>query len=353
MLDVTVAQAAESLRKIYLHNQNTKKYKLTPFLWGPPGVGKSAVMQQLANEFDAELIDLRLATMSILDLRGVPFKNERDGVVQTDYARPSFVPTTPGKLLFLDELPSAPPVNQAGAYEICLDYRVGSHPVHPDTFIVLAGNRQEDRGVVYEMPVPLRNRLIHFNIVPHLDTFIDYGLKSGLNESVLAFLKFKPNLLYAMPKGSDNSFPTPRSWEYLSSLLPYEPNIAEMSGIVGEGVASEFNAFLRLRNELPDIAGLLRSGKAWTTEKIDLAYAFVFSLSTHYKNMMEAAGKDVKERAKITENYISLVAAQPEEMMILSFYLIKGTPVVMDVYRNKRYMDEIVNKIKDVLKQVA
>lgn len=349
-LSVSIAEAGKILKRIWQHNQESRgKYKLVPFLWGAPGLGKSAIMQALAEDIGWNLTDLRLATMSILDLRGVPVKVEQDGELVTTYARPAFVPNAEKTILFLDELPSAPPVNQAGAYEICLDRRVGSHPIHEDTFIVLAGNRQEDRGVVYEMPVPLRNRLLHINVEPDLDSFISYGMRQGLDDSILAFLKLRPNLLHQMPKGADNAFPTPRSWEFLSSLLPYGPSEAELAGLVGAGTAGEFQQFLKLRNKLPDIEKLLEKGKNWTSDDISLNYAFVFSLCSHFIKRAEQAV--AAERKRLAANFVDIIAEQSEEMMILSFFLIREQrSILMDVFNVPRYNKDIVEKVRSVLR---
>ena len=78
-------------------------------LWGPPGVGKSQIIAQIAEKHGVSVIDIRLSQMEPSDLRGIPF---RSGEL-VEWAAPSILPDEQrhGKkgILFLDEITSAPP----------------------------------------------------------------------------------------------------------------------------------------------------------------------------------------------------------------------------------------------------
>lgn len=90
--------------------------KVPLFLWGPPGIGKSSIVRQVAKEKMMSFVDLRLSLLDPTDLRGIPFfdQNSRQAI----WAPPSFLPN--GKedrgILFLDELNTAAPMVQASAY---------------------------------------------------------------------------------------------------------------------------------------------------------------------------------------------------------------------------------------------
>ena len=99
------------------------------FIWGPPGVGKSAVVTQLAREGGLPVIDIRAPLLDPTDLRGIP------AVVgdRAEWFAPSFLPradATPG-ILFFDELNAAPPIVQASLYQLVLDRRIGEYTL-PD-----------------------------------------------------------------------------------------------------------------------------------------------------------------------------------------------------------------------------
>ena len=92
------------------------------FLWGPPGIGKSELVESITSAMSGFMIDLRLGQMDPTDIRGVPFYNKDLGVM--DWAPPIDLPTQeladeyPVVVLFLDELNSAAPAVQAAAYSL-------------------------------------------------------------------------------------------------------------------------------------------------------------------------------------------------------------------------------------------
>jgi len=110
-------------------------------MWGPPGVGKSQMVSEVAARYRAPVIDIRLSQMEPSDLRGIPFR-VGDHV---DWAIPSILPDA-GRhgekgILFLDEITSAPPSVSAAAYQLILDRRLGAYAVPPGWAIFAAGNR--------------------------------------------------------------------------------------------------------------------------------------------------------------------------------------------------------------------
>ena len=138
-------------------------------LWGPPGVGKSQMVAQVAEKNNIPVIDIRLSQMEPSDLRGIPFKNG----AEVEWAIPSMLPNTkrhgPKGILFLDEITSAPPSVSAAAYQLILDRKLGNYEVPKGWAIFAAGNRQGDRGVTYTMPAPLANRFSHYEVDVNLD----------------------------------------------------------------------------------------------------------------------------------------------------------------------------------------
>ena len=130
------------------------------FLWGGPGVGKSAVVAQVADSLSLELRDIRALLLDPVDLRGLPFLGEGG---RAEWAIPCFLPSTGSGIIFLDELNAAPAMVQAACYQLVLDRRLGEYRL-PDTWsIIAAGNRDSDRAVTAKMPTPLRNRFVHLD----------------------------------------------------------------------------------------------------------------------------------------------------------------------------------------------
>jgi MoxR-like ATPase len=154
------------------------------------------------------------------DLRGIPF---RSGEL-VEWAVPAILPDAerhgPEGVLFLDEITSAPPTVSAAAYQLILDRRLGAYEVPPGWAIFAAGNRQGDRGVTYSMPAPLANRFSHFEFEVNLDDWVAWAYASRVDERVVAFLRFRPELLFDFdPAHNPVAFPSPRSWEFAHRAL--------------------------------------------------------------------------------------------------------------------------------------
>jgi len=250
--------------------------KVPTFIWGAPGVGKSSIVKQIAEQKDIGFIDLRLALMDPTDLKGIPFYDkERHSAL---WAPPAFLPRDGEGILFLDELNSAPPSVQASAYQLILDRRVGEYELPDGWAIVAAGNREGDRGVTYRMPAPLANRFVHFEMKIDVDEWRDWAYKTGLDESIISYVAYKSEHIFTFDaKSESKSFATPRSWEYVDSILKSTLDkslyLKVISGAVGSDVAVGFLSYAKVMNKLPDITKILELGEGDYSEEVDVLYA--------------------------------------------------------------------------------
>ena len=227
------------------------------FLWGGPGIGKSAVIRQLAAALSMPLRDVRALLLDPVDLRGLPFLGN-DG--RSKWATPEFLPQDGSGILFLDELNAAPAMVQASCYQLVLDRKLGEYTLPAGWSILAAGNRDSDRAVTTRMPTPLRNRFVHLEFEVDMQEWSEWAIQAGVRPEVIAFLRFRAELLNAFDRDA-NAFPSPRSWEFVSRILESqpEPSIEHelFAGAVGSGAATEFSAFLRMFRELPNIDAIL------------------------------------------------------------------------------------------------
>ncbi|MCK4951611.1 MAG: MoxR family ATPase, partial [Gammaproteobacteria bacterium] len=165
-------------------------------LWGPPGVGKSQMVAQVAAKHSVPVVDIRLSQMEPSDLRGIPFRSDEF----VEWAIPAMLPDSKkhgsSGILFMDEITSAPPSVSAAAYQLILDRKLGEYRVPDGWAIVAAGNRQGDRGVTYSMPSPLANRFSHFEVDVNLDDWVSWAYANGIDERIIGFLRFRPELLF-------------------------------------------------------------------------------------------------------------------------------------------------------------
>jgi hypothetical protein len=250
------------------------------FIWGGPGVGKSAVVRQLAQGLELPLQDVRALLLDPVDLRGLPFLGS-DG--RSKWATPDFLPKDGKGILFLDELNAAPAMVQAGCYQLVLDRKLGEYTLPEGWAIIAAGNRDSDRAVTTRMPTPLRNRFVHLEFEVDTQEWSEWAIQAGVRPEVIAFLRFRPEVLSAFDRDA-NAFPSPRSWEFVSRILDSTPDQAVehelFAGAVGAGAATEFFAFLRMFRELPNIDAIVMNPlKEPVPENADAQYAVASALA--------------------------------------------------------------------------
>ncbi len=253
-------------------------------LWGPPGVGKSQIIAQVASRHGVTMIDIRLSQMEPSDLRGIPFRVDN----RVEWAVPAMLPDIerhgPEGVLFLDEITSAPPSVSAAAYQLILDRRLGAYEVPDGWAIFAAGNRQGDRGVTYTMPAPLANRFSHFEIEANLDDWVSWAYANGIDERLIGFLRFRPERLFDFdPAHNPVAFPSPRSWEFAHRALQKfgdspELLLSTLQACVGPAAGLELNAFVENLERMPDLDAILRGEQVGVPREVDLQYAVASAL---------------------------------------------------------------------------
>ncbi len=295
-------------------------------LWGPPGVGKSDIVGQIAERHNVPVLDIRLSQMEPSDLRGIPFRSAD----LVEWAIPAMLPNAKrhglSGVLFLDEITSAPPSVSAAAYQLILDRRLGQYEVPDGWAIFAAGNRQGDRGVTYTMPAPLANRFSHFEVEINLDDWVAWAYANHIDERIIGFLRFRPELLFDFdPTHNPVAFPSPRSWEFAHRALKKfsdQPQLllGSLQACVGPVAGVELNAFLATLDQLPDIESILRGEDVQAPKEIDLQYAVASTLVGHAIRV-----KGTTESNMIVGNILKFARRFPQREM--------GVMLVSDMQR--------------------
>ena len=296
--------------------------KVPTFLWGAPGIGKSSIVKQIAQAKDISFIDLRLALMDPTDLKGIPFYDKESHTAL--WAPPAFLPKNGEGILFLDELNAAPPSVQSSAYQLILDRRIGEYELPEGWAIVAAGNRDGDRGVTYRMPAPLANRFVHFEMEVDVDDWRYWAYKQEIDSRIISYISLKNEHLFTFDAKSDTkSFATPRSWEYVNSILKAKVGedviLDVISGAIGREVAVGFLSFSKVMSRLPDIDIILETGEGGYSEDVDVLYALSSSLVSAV----------VKDESRV-ENILNYTLELKSEFAVM---------IVQDLQRNGVQME--------------
>lgn len=268
----------------------------TPFIWGPPGIGKSALVRDAAARLDLDCVTLLGTQIAPEDLIGVPriralypTKGPGEGDAPTDagggaplpvihvteFCPPKAILRAAPFLLFIDELNSAVPDVQKAFYSLILDRRLGDYVLPAGSRVVGAGNRVEDRALVRPMATALANRMVHVALAPDAEAWLSWGATSGLHPLVLAFIRARPDRLFELPPSDATpAYPTPRAWHMLADAIASVGQRlwpATAAGTVGDRAGAEWSAFAKRALEAPSLEAIA-AGTAAVPRDPELIY---------------------------------------------------------------------------------
>ena len=317
---VTSAQARKSLLTAF-------KAKRPLMLWGPPGIGKSELVEGITRDLGGIMYDCRLGQMEPTDIRGIPFYNKENG--KMDWAPPVDLPDAetaaqyPIVVLFLDEMNSAPASVQAAAYQLILNRRIGKYVLPDNVVMVAAGNRESDKGVTFRMPTPLANRFIHQEMRVDFNSWQEWAVQNNIHKDVVGYISFAKQDLYDFDaKSSSRAFATPRSWTFVSELLKDEGVDEDtamnlIAGTVGEGLAVKFMAHRKVAGRMPDPVDILKGKvKDLNVKEVSAMYSLVISMCYELKGAVEAK-MDSKEFHEMADNFFAYMMKNFETELVV------------------------------------
>ena len=229
---------------------------------GSPGVGKTALTIQACQSEDADLIISHPVVSDPTDYKGMPwvFKdaegNPKATFIPFDDLE-AMIQAKKRTVFLLDDLGQAPPGVQAPAMQLIHGGRINGHKVSPEVVFFACTNRREDMAGVSGILEPVKSRFKILRLEADLDDFCKHALANDFSFEVIAFNQWKGTALLDFKPTKDmvNS-PCPRTWEHVSDILkhqyPPEAELEMIGGSIGEGMAIEFYAFVKMARTLPD-----------------------------------------------------------------------------------------------------
>ena len=240
------------------------------FLVGPPGIGKTQIMEQIAKECRIGLVAYTITHHTRQSAVGLPFIQEKEyggkTVSVTEYTMSEIIASVYDKIektgiregiLFLDEI-NCVSETLAPAMLQFLQYKVfGTHQIPRGWIVVTAGNPPEYNKSVREYDIATWDRLKRIDVEPDYEVWKEYAYKKGIHGSILTFLEIKKNYFYVVETTVDRkSFVTARGWEDLSEMIKlYEQHHIKVDLLLigqylqNETVAKEFAVYYDLYNK--------------------------------------------------------------------------------------------------------
>lgn len=246
---VSIAQAARIITKL------AADAKSKVLLMGAPGVAKTSVVQQVADNLGKKLVTVILSQKAPEHITGYPYID--NGIMR--YAKPDWFPTEPGAVLFIDEIGQCPIAVQNVAMQLIHERRVGPHVLPDDCVVIAAANRAEDRAGSTVLTTTLQSRFTaRVTVEPTKQEWIDHAVANEFNPLVIAWVKQQRNGVVEFDPRSKGGFVCPRTLEQAGNNMTLYGNdhenadlVAILYGCLGDAAAADFLAFCETVNNLP------------------------------------------------------------------------------------------------------
>ena len=243
------------------------------FIWGAPGIGKSAIVRQFAADVGLECVSLLGSQLAPEDIIGVPQIVEERSI----FCPPRIIAREEPYCLFLDELNACSPEVQKAFYSLILERRIGEYRLPEGSIVIGAGNRAQDNAITRPMSSALVNRMFHVELTANSRVWL------------------------AQPPKTEEPFSTPRSWEMLSDILhSYGEDIPESTlslyayGCLTAAHATQFIAYVRQVRSKYSLKKILDGTQKWPgkPEERDVLYFLAQSFRSQLiKELPESRSK--------------------------------------------------------------
>ncbi len=263
--------------------------RLPLLITGAPGIGKSDIVSQAAQAAQADLLISHPAVSDPTDFKGLPWfeKGDKSASFKPFGEFNTALNAVNSTLWLFDDLGQASPAVQAACMQLFLARRINGHILPDCITFVAATNRRVDRAGVSGILEPVKSRFAAIvELEANLDDWCQWAYSHNVPPTLIAFLRYKPDLLCKFEATSDlTNSPVPRTWSHVAKLeaLKLSPVLesAAFSGAVGDGPALEYLAFRKMYKSLVNLdAILMNPDKAAIPTKPDELYATVIGLAS-------------------------------------------------------------------------
>lgn len=280
-------------------------------VWGPPGTGKSSIVQQFAADVGLPCVALLGSQLAPEDLIGVP--QVVDGTSRFCPLR--MIARAEPYCLVLDELNACSHEVQKAFYSLIHERRIGEYHLPPGSIVIGAGNRAQDGAIVRPMSSALMYRMLHVQLaVSHRD-WLAWAGANGVHPLVLEYIGLRPDHLWSEPPKHEEPFSTPRSWHMLSDALhEYGEGIGDewlsvlAAGCLPPSHATQFRAFVKQVRSGHRLAAIWKGEAGWPSRPEERDVLYFLSQSFRARLVKELPA----ERAAVTD-VVNVAGGMPSD----------------------------------------
>lgn len=301
------------------------------FIWGAPGIGKSALVEKFAAEVGLPCVSLLGSQLAPEDIIGIPQIQED---VST-FLPPKMIARKDPYVLFLDELNACSQEVQKAFYSLIHERRIGEYHLPAGSIVIGAGNRAQDSAIVKTMSSALINRMFHVQLKADPAQWLHWAYETNLHPWVIQYITQRPDHLFSEPPKTEEPYSTPRSWHMLSDALkeyhvettPIPEAMLKMItyGCISAGHAGMFLAFVKQLGNTHLLADIIKGEAKWPSKPEDRDVLYFLSQSFRAKLLHELPsnkqnlGKDgqyLAHRAKALIKELSAISYEIAQMVV-------------------------------------
>ncbi|MCZ7645956.1 MAG: MoxR family ATPase [Planctomycetota bacterium] len=290
------------------------------FIWGPPGIGKSSLVQQFAERVGLPCVSMLGSQLAPEDIIGVP--QIVDGTSR--FCPPRDIARKDPYCLFLDELNACSHEVQKAFYSLIQERRIGEYRLPAGSVVIGAGNRAQDSAIVKPMSSALMNRMVHVHLHVSTRDWLEWAGENEISPWVLEYIQARPDHLWTEPPKHEEPFSSPRSWHMLSDAIKeFGDSLSDVQlGVLTHGClsphhAGQFKGFVKqLRNKY-QLAGIISGEQRWPhrPEDRDVLYFLAQSFRAQLvKGLPAEKGNLHEEQKRLT----ILAKARLKELALIS-----------------------------------
>lgn len=240
--------------------------KVNLCLKGHQGIGKTQILQQVAEELGWDYKAIYCAQTSTEDLIGMPkIVDNKDGTYSTEFAKPTLFPTKENTIFVLEEINRAPLEVQQSVLQLLTDKKIGNFVLPKNTLICACINPTDSVYMTQELDSVFINRMVTLNVETNVPEFLLYAEDKGVHQDIINFLgslNSQETAIHFTQKPTENTIgkpmPSPRTWMVVDNILKLEINNDKtlnelITGAVGKETAGRF---LSTRNQLERLVNL-------------------------------------------------------------------------------------------------